>query len=350
MKKGLVWLLVVCLFASLCLVGCGGDTPSVATSAAGSEPESVASAGSEGGTADYSDKKVVVLLSGVISDNGWNQIGYESVINLKDKYGVTADYIENIAVSDMEEYIRSYASENYDMIIVHGSQFIDNLLACADDYPDVAFCVSYGDEDVSQGKENVACVGPINMGVMIGAIMGILTENNKVCFLGGQDIPAITNINSGIEDGVRLTNPDAEVINDYIGTLTDADLAYNKAAAIIDQGVDVICASANSAQLGVLKAAQDKGILALGFNGDQYSIAPEAIVLSVMRNYPYIYEDIFLKVVDGSFTGGQYTYNIQQMGTIVSDWHGWDEKLPAEKVDAINETIAKLQAGELGDW
>lgn len=340
MKKALA--LIVSLVLLFALAGCAQGASSAAPSA-----------GPSGGGAqgeDYSDYRVAILLSGTISDNGWNQIGYESVTNLSDKYGVQTDYIESIAVSDMEEYIRQFASDGYNMIIVHGSQFIDNLLAVADDFPEVAFCVSYGDVDVSDGKENVACVGPINMGVMIGAIMGVLTEANKVAFLGGQDIPAITNITVGIEPGVALTNPDAEVITDYIGTLTDADMAKELALSYIDQGVDVISSSANSAQLGVLQAAEERGIYAIGFNGDQYQIAPEAIVLSVMRNYTAIYEDVFMKVVDGSFTGGQYTYNIQQQGTLVSDWHGWDGKLPKEKVDKINEVIQQLYAGELGDY
>ena len=51
------------------------------------------------------------------------------------------EYNENIAVSDMAEYIRTYAEEKYDMIIVHGSQF----KASAEEmvvYPDSHFCLS----------------------------------------------------------------------------------------------------------------------------------------------------------------------------------------------------------------
>ena len=188
------------------------------------------------------------------------------------------------------------------------------------------------------------------MGVLIGAIMGILTDTNKVVFLGGQDIPAITDIVSGIAEGVSLTNKDAEVKTDYLGTLTDADLAKERTLAYINEGYDVVSASANSAQLGCLYAAQEKGVYALGFNGDQYSIAPEAVVLSVMRNYPAIYEDVFLSIANNAWKSGMVVYTLKDNGTIVSDWHGWDTKLPKEKVDAINDVIAKLYAGELGDY
>ena len=43
-------------------------------------------------------------------------------------------------------------------------------------------------------------------------------------------------------------------------------------------------------------------------------------------------------------------YTLKDKGTVVSDWHGWDKKLPKEKVDAINDVIQKLYNGDLGDY
>ena len=192
---------------------------------------------------------------------------------------------------------------------------------------------------------NLAYVGPVDMGVVIGGIMGILTNNNKVVFLGGQDIPAITDIVSGIKPGVGLTNPNCEVVTDYLGTLTDADLAKEKALSYIDNGFDVVSASANSAQLGCLHAAEERGVYALGFNGDQYGIAPDAVVLSVMRNYPAIYTDVFESILNGTWRNGMVVYGLADAGTLVSDWHGWDQKLPAEKVEAINAFVEKVFSG-----
>ena len=108
----------------------------------------------------------------------------------------------------------------------------------------------------------------------------------------------------------------------------------------------MVCASANSAQLGCLWAAEDAGVYAIGFNSDQYNIAPNAVVLSVMRNYTMIYKVVFDKLVAGEWNSGKVAYELNQGGTLVSDWHGWDEKLPKEKVDAINEFITKLFNGD----
>ena len=112
----------------------------------------------------------------------------------------------------------------------------------------------------------------------------------------------------------------------------------------------MISASANSAQIGCLLAAEEKGVYALGFNGDQYSLAPGAIVLSVMRNYPSIYVDVFESILNGTWKNGMVIYDLGDNGTLVSDWHGWDEKLPKEKVEAIETFIDDLYAGKLGDY
>lgn len=341
MKKVLVWLLVaVMAFAA---IGC--STP------AAQGPE-----GDEGGdgTKTAADMKVVALLPGTITDNGWNYICYEALKGIADEYmgGKEPEYIENIAVSDMAGYIRQYGEDGYDLVIIHGAQFEAAAVECAPLYPDTKFCLSYGfkidgstDTNIKD-IDNLAYVGPVGMGVAIGGIMGILTDTDKVVFLGGTDTPAISDIVSGIVPGVKLTNPEATATTEYIGTLTDQDMAREAAKAYIDQGYDVICASANSAQLGCLWAAEDAGVYALGFNSDQYSIAPDAVVLSVMRNYSMIYKDVFDKLVAGEWQAGKVAYELTEEGTIVSDWHGWDEKLPEEKVTAINEFLEKLFAGE----
>lgn len=353
MKRIYAIILALVLLPTL-LAGCGSQTAPTSSAAPSATP-AVASPGAEktagDETTDYSAMRIVALLPGTITDNGWNYICYGALGDISEKYGTEVEYVENIAVSDMGEYIRMYGEEGYDMVIVHGAQFESAVTEWAAQYPDTMYCLSYGfkidgstDGNVKD-IPNLAYVGPVGMGVVVGGIMGILTENDKVVFLGGQDIPAIADIVSGIAAGVALTNPDAVATTEYIGTLTDQDIAREAANAFIHDGYDVICASANSAQLGCLWAAEEGGVYALGFNSDQYSIAPGAVVLSVMRNYSYIYTDVFEQFVSGNWKSGKVAYGLTENGTIVSDWHGWDKTLPAEKVDAINQFVNDIFAG-----
>jgi len=55
--------------------------------------------------------------------------------------------------------------------------------------------------------------------------------------------------------------------------------------------------------------------------------------------------NVFEQFIAGNWKSGKVAYDLTQNGTLVSDWHGWDAKLPAEKVTAINDFITKLFAG-----
>ncbi len=99
--------------------------------------------------------------------------------------------------------------------------------------------------------------------------MGVLTDDNHVCFLAGEENPVFTGMVNTIEEGVRLTNKECkEQTFAYISTITDQSMAKEMAISYIDAGVDVISSAANLF-VGVLKkAAEEKGILCLGTNTD----------------------------------------------------------------------------------
>ncbi len=347
MKKFLAMLLALMMVLSLVACGGGDDAGSDAGTDAGADAGTDAEGGSgdEGGEVDYAATSLAVILAGSINDNGWNAAAYGAMTAIQEKYGCETAYAENVAPSDVEEFLRGYATQGFKMIIVHGSQYIDYVHNVAPEFPDSKFVITFGDEDRSLDP-NVACVGPIESGFLTGVIAANITETGKVAFLGGEENPSITPIVDRFEDGVAFVNPDIEVVTGYIGSLTDADKAKEVAANVISSGVDVIGASANAAGLGVIQAAKEAGIYSIGFNSDQYEQAPDNVVVSVLRDFNTMFENVFVKVADGSFEPTLYQYSVGT-GTVLSDWHGWDAKLPAEAVEAIESFVAGCADGSI---
>ena len=329
MKKWLSLVLSLAMVLSIGLTGCGGDD----------------NEGGEGGN-EYSDMKIAALLAGPANDNGWNATAYNALTAICEKYGLEdLAYSESVAASDMEEFLRGYAQDGYNMIVAHGSQFVDAVHKVAPDFPDTAFVISYAGEDAPQ-EPNVAGVGPINSGVLAGAVAAAVSETGKIVMLGGEDTPSIAELVDMFEPGAKAVDPDITVETAYIGTLTDADRAKEVALGYANQGFDVVCASANNAGLGVLQAAEEAGIYAIGYNADQYEQAPDAVVVSVLRNFEGMFDNIFQEIAAGTFEGKVYSYDIASGGTILSDWHGWDEKLPEGKAK-VDEFLAAVESGEL---
>ena len=347
MKKRLLALLLA-LGMSATLFGCGGGSASESKAPAASAPAASAPAATDNGSGevDYSGMKIAVLLAGPANDNGWNATDYNALTNICAKYGLEdLAYSESVAASDMEEFLRGYAQDGYNMIIAHGSQFVDAVHKVAPDFPDSKFVVSFAG-DGTQQEPNVAGVGPVNSGFLAGAVAAASSKTGKVVMLGGEDTPSIAELVDAFEPGAKYINPDIEVATAYIGTLTDADRAKEVALGYTKQGYDVLCASANNAGLGVIQAADEAGVYAIGYNADQYSQAPDAVVVSVLRNFEGMFENVFKEIAAGTFEAKIYSYGLKDNGTVLSDWHGWDEKIPEAKA-AMDQLFADLEAGKL---
>lgn len=346
MKKKLLALLLA-LGMSVSLFGCGGEPE--ASEPQQPDPSTPVESSGEPGTAevDYSEMKLAVLLAGPANDNGWNATAYNAMQAIHDKYSMKEDIgvSESVAASDMEEFLRGYAQDGYDMIVAHGSQFVDAVHNVAPSFPDSHFVVSFAG-DGTQQEPNVAGVGPINSGFLAGAVAAATTKTGKIVMLGGEDTPSIAELVDMFEPGAKYINPDVEVATAYIGTLTDADRAKEVALGYTKQGYDVLCASANNAGLGVIQAADEAGVYAIGYNADQYSQAPDSVVVSVLRNFEGMFDNVFQEIAAGTFEAKIYSYGLKDNGTILSDWHGWDEKEPEAKA-TMDQLFADLADGKL---
>lgn len=346
MKKfGALLLTLVLVFS---LAACGG-TASSSPAAAPSAASSAASTGSTDAApaASGTDFKVAALLPGTINDNGWNAGAFAGLTYLEETYGCQIAYTESVASSDMEEYLRGYADQGYHMIVAHGTQFVDSVKKVAANYPDIAFLISNADVDNSQAP-NVACFGTVYSGFLAGAVAAAVSESGTVAVLGGEQSPSITPIVDLFIEGAKYVNPDIEVLSGYIGSLTDADKAKEMALSYINNnGADVVCASANSAGLGVIQAADEAGVYAIGFNSDQYEAAPDAVIVSVLRNFEGMFDAMYTSIQDGTFEAKVYPFGIAEGGNVLSDWHGWDKKLPAEALEKIDQVIQDFKDGKV---
>ena len=86
--------------------------------------------------------KVVVILPGDTNDQSWNKGNYEGILanQNKDKK-IDLEYQSNVEEKDFEAVIRRYAEENYNLIILAGSQFEEVVSSVSGDYPKVDFCI-----------------------------------------------------------------------------------------------------------------------------------------------------------------------------------------------------------------
>ena len=226
-------------------------------------------------------KRVAVLFPGLVDDQSWNQAGFEGLTRLEEE-GAEIAYTERVNQSQQVEVFRNYAQQGYDIIVGHGGEYMDAALQVATEYPDLQFVVTNG----NKGADNVTSftLSYRDMGLLAGALAGLMTESNKLAIVAGQEIPVALGAVEGFQEGIARVNPEAEVNVTYTGSWEDVDKAREAALALISDGADVVWHVLDAADAGVLSAAEDEGVMAIGLYGDQSELAPNAHIGAIIAD------------------------------------------------------------------
>jgi len=256
--------------------------------------------------------KVAIVLPGTITDESFCQTGYEGLKMIEKELGAEIAYTERVAEPDQVENIRDYARRGYDLVIAHGGQFDDAAKKVAKQFPNAKFFVTNG---ISTGP-NLANGGlnPTHFGYLVGIVGGRMTKTNKLAYVTANKFPLNDAVAGSFEAGVKAYNPKAEVSVIFTGSWDDVAKAKEAAFAQISRGVDVLIPALNLATLGVIEAAREKGVYAIGFSRDQLHVAPDTVLCSAIQNYGAVLLHIAKLIKEERFEGKGYMLGVETPG------------------------------------
>ncbi len=290
--------------------------------------------------------KVALILPGPINDNGWDSIAYQGLMQAQQQLGVQTAYRENVAQSDNETAFRTFAQQGYDLIIGHGSQYSDAAETVAKDFPKTMFLVT--STNIFKAP-NVASmnVSNVDVGFIGGVEAALVTKTKKIGFIGGQPIEPITDAAGGFAKGAKYIDPSITVMETNTGSFDDVAMAKETAKTFISKGADVVLGDANQAGLGVIQAAQEAGVMAIGYTTDESSIAPNTVIASTLQIYPVGITYVIKQLKDGNFQPKYYSLSVAE-GAVGAAWNNaLVSKLPAGAQDKMNQVLADMKSGKL---
>jgi basic membrane lipoprotein Med (substrate-binding protein (PBP1-ABC) superfamily) len=88
--------------------------------------------------------RVAIIFSGKSQDQSFNQFMYDDAQKLADEGKMEVSFAEDVTPADFERVAGDYASQGYDLVIGHTSDFSEASLKVAAAYPDVNFAVTGG--------------------------------------------------------------------------------------------------------------------------------------------------------------------------------------------------------------
>ncbi|TVQ57413.1 MAG: BMP family ABC transporter substrate-binding protein [Spirulina sp. DLM2.Bin59] len=264
------------------------------------------------GTTTDSDFKVAMLLSGSREDGSWSQGGYEGLRKIEAEYQAQVDYQEYIDGASSVEVFREYAEAGYDLIIGHSGGYIESLETVAAEFPRTKFAVvtTYGGNNQNLGA---AAFRSSEVGYLTGVLAGLKTESKKVGYIVGYDYPVYQDEEALFRRGAIATNPEIEPITAFLQTWTDGNIAVQTVNEMLAAGVDVFVINADEAGVAAIEElTKHPDVLIIGWTQDQYELAPNQVITSVLQDIPGLIVNIATLMQKGRWEGRLYKFGLKE--------------------------------------
>ena len=218
-------------------------------------------------------------------DKSFNEAAYGGAQRWVAASGGSYRELEMQSEAQREQALRRLAESGSNPIVMTGFAFGDVLNKVAPDYPDTKFAII--DMVVDQPNVRSVVFTEEEGSYLVGMMAAMASKTGTVGFVGGMDIPLIHKFACGYVQGVKAANPDAKIIQNYVGTTpaawNDPVKGGELTRAQKSQGADVIYAAAGGSGIGVLQAAADEKILSIGVDSNQNFLHPGQVLTSMIK-------------------------------------------------------------------
>lgn len=285
--------------------------------------------------------KVGIMLSDSgLGDQSYSDVGFSGLEKARDELGISFDYRELSETETYEQGLEELVAQGNDLIIGLGFSIQEALETVASKYPDVSFLLIDSQSELSNiynitFKEEEGSF-------LVGLIAGMKTDSNIVGFVGGEELPGIIKFEDGFKAGVKAINPEAKVVSKYAGTFGDDKLGESIAKEMIAEGVDYIYPAAGFTGVGVLMASQKAGTYSFGVDSDQFYLAEESIVSSMIKQIDVAIYDTIKELVDeGSISEKDKQLGLKENGVGIAPIRVINlSPAEQEKIDQFKEEIS----------
>jgi basic membrane lipoprotein Med (substrate-binding protein (PBP1-ABC) superfamily) len=233
---------------------------------------------------------IAVVLGDSRSGSTFDDLVARAVESAAAEFGLDAVVLEP-PFTDDENELRGVADGG--PALMFGAPLMhEPMLAIADEYPDTTFALI--DFYETPAAANVVAVNlAVEQGsFLVGAAAALESAAGKVGYIGANSQPIIEAFRAGFEQGAVAADPDVEIVSAWIyprrASGLDSDLGYQDsqrahqiAAAMFDDGVDIIFVAANVSGRGAIEAAAElsrtgRQLWVIGVDSDQsYDITDE---------------------------------------------------------------------------
>lgn len=342
-------LLITGVLVAILATACGSATP-VPTQAPVVNPPTAVPTEAPAPTDVPEPFRIAVIMPSATTDLAFSQSMWSALEKVQAELGgptaVELAYTDGMFnVPDAAAAIRDYASQGYDIVIAHGSQYGASVQEIAPEFPTTTF--AWGTDVNTFGLPNVyAYTAAAEEGGYINGILAAkLTQSKIIGVTGPLEVGDAKTYIDGFVQGVTAGDPTITVSKTFTGSFSDVALMTAAATTHIANGADILTGSSQSV-VGSIGAAKDAGnVLWFGTQSDQASLAPELVVACQVYDWTGMIKDMISKHQAGTLGGEVYTLHLSNGGLQIAYNPGY--ALPADVKAAGDAAIAGIKDGTI---
>jgi basic membrane lipoprotein Med (substrate-binding protein (PBP1-ABC) superfamily) len=263
---------------------------------------------------DATKLKVALIAPSAHNDFAFTQSMHHALLNLQKKYGFELSVSENqFVVANAANIIRQYASQGYDLVIAHGSQYGGTIQQLAPQFPKTSF--AWGTAGTTYGLPNVYAYEANSQegGYINGYIASMMSKTKLIGVIGPIAVGDAKLYVDGFVAGAKAQSPKTVVKVAYTGSFSDPTLMSKQASVFVAQKADVLTGSSQSV-VGAITVARENNLKWFGTQWTQASLAPKNVVATQMYDWMPVLTQIVTRVQNGKLGGVSYRISLKNGG------------------------------------
>jgi basic membrane protein A and related proteins len=294
----------------------------------------------------------LVTDTGGLNDHGFNHLSDVGLTNAETKLGIKGDVVQSNSASDYVPNLTRFAAAHYNLVIAVGFLMDGAVKQVAKQYPNTKFLII---DDSITGQKNVASAlfNTEQCGYLVGVMSGLMEKDksiphmnskNVVGVVGGQSIPPVDSYIAGFQQGLKKTDPGATMILKYANSFSDTATGSSLAQSEISSGADIVFQVAGGTGVGVISAAKQAGVYAIGVDADQNYLAPSTVITSATKGVDTATYDVIQQTLNKKFKAGDQYFNLSNGGVGLGKFNS---AVPKSIIDQVNQYADKIKSGSI---
>ena len=283
---------------------------------------------------------------GGLNDRGFNHLAYVGLLAAHTKLGVQYRVALSASSAEYVPNLTTLARQGYNLVIGVGYTEAQAIDTAAMQFPKTKFAIVDVDQTTEPHKPP-NLLGLLfreqEVGYLAGYLAGLEEKRgggkNVVGSVGGQKQPPVDRYIAGFQAGAKAADPGVTTLNDYSQDFNDQSKCKTIALNQIQSGAGVVFQVAGGCGLGVIKAAGEQNVWAIGVDADQAYLDPTHVLTSATKRVDVAVFKAIQSVVNGTFHGGNAVYGLKDGGVGLGTISARVPTADVAKIDLIRQEI-----------